>query len=89
MKLILTFTLSQKNRDAAIHRFLETGGNPPPGVKLVGRWTRQDLAGGFLLLESTDSKALARFSRDWSDVCDLSLFPVVEDAELVDVLRAR
>ena len=88
MRFVLTFTLKQESRNAAISRFLETGGMPPQGAKLLGRWTRQDLAGGFLLLESEDPKALAGFARDWSDVCDLALTPVVEDAELTEVLKA-
>jgi hypothetical protein len=87
MKFVLTFTLKQETRDTAISRFLETGGQPPAGATLLGRWTRQDLAGGFALLESNDSKALAEFARDWSDVCDLSIAPVVEDDVLADVLK--
>ena len=88
MRFVLTYKLEQSSRNAAIQRFLETGGMPPQGAKLLGRWTRTDLAGGFVLLESQDPKALAAFARDWSDVCDLELTPVVEDAELVEVLRA-
>jgi hypothetical protein len=88
MKFMLTFNLNQENRNTAISRFLETGGMPPRGATLVGRWTRQDLAGGFVLIESNDPKAVARFAHDWSDVCDLSLSPIIEDTDLVDVLKA-
>jgi hypothetical protein len=87
MKFIMTFTLKQETRDTAIGRFLETGAQPPDGATLVGRWTRQDLAGGFALLESNDPKALAGYARDWSDVCDLSITPVVEDGILTEVLK--
>lgn len=87
MRFMLTFTLKQESRDTAIARFLESGGLPGAGARLLGRWTRQDLAGGFVLLESEDPKALAAFARDWSDVCDLALAPVLEDAELSEVLK--
>jgi hypothetical protein len=87
MRFMLTFTLKQESRNTAIARFLETGGMPGPGAKLLGRWTRQDLAGGFVLFETEDPKALTAFARDWSDVCDLSLAPVLEDADLAEVLR--
>jgi hypothetical protein len=87
LKFVLTFTLKQETRNAAISRFLETGGFPPKGATLLGRWTRQDLAGGFVLVESADPKALAGYARDWSDVCDIAIAPVIEDELLIDVLK--
>jgi hypothetical protein len=90
MKFILTFTLPPETRDAAIARFLETGGQPPPGVRLLGRWTQLDLCGGVVLLESDDPQALTAFAHGWSDVVELTLAPVLEDQDLADVLkRAR
>ena len=89
MKFMLTFTWKPdlKARDEGIARFLRTGGQPPKGVKLLGRWTRADIGGGFDLLESDDPKALAEFALAWSDLMDLTILPVVEDAELGDVLK--
>jgi hypothetical protein len=87
MKFILTFTLPPATRDAAIARFLETGGQPPPGVRLLGRWTQLDLRGGFVLLESEDLQALTAFAHGWSDVVELTMAPVLEDRELAEVLR--
>jgi hypothetical protein len=90
MQFILTFTLPPATRDAAMARFLETGGQSPPGVRLLGRWTQLDLCGGFVLLESDDPKALTAFAHGWSDVLELTLAPVLEDQDLADVLkRAR
>jgi hypothetical protein len=90
MKFILTFTLPPEARDEAIIRFLETGGQPPPGVTLLGRWTQLDLSGGVAVLESEDPHALTAFAHRWSDLLELTLAPVLEDQELSDVLqRAR
>jgi Protein of unknown function (DUF3303) len=90
MKFILTFTLPPETRDEAIARFLETRGQTPPEVKLLGRWTRLDLCGGVVLLESEDPKALTAFAHGWSDLLELTMAPVLEDQDLVDVLkRAR
>ena len=88
MKFMLTFTIKPeaKGRDEAITRFKQTGGQPPEGVKLLGRWTSADFSGGYDLLESKDAGALTRFSLMWSDLMDLRLVPVVEDTELVPVL---
>ena len=90
MKCILTFTISPETRDAALARFLETGGQPPAGVTLLGRWTQLDLGAGVVLLESEDPQAWAAFAYRWSDLLELTMAPVLEDQELSDVLqRAR
>lgn len=89
MKFMLTFSWKPdlKARDEAIARFKKTGGQPPKGVKLLGRWTRADLGGGFDLLESSDAQSLAEFSLAWSDIMDLTILPVVEDEALAAVLE--
>ncbi len=87
MKFMLSFTLPPATRDEAIARFLETGGQPPPGVTLLGRWTQCDLCGGFVLLESADPTALTAFAHAWSDLLELTIAPVLEDQELSDVLE--
>ena len=90
MKFILTFTIPADTRDDALARFLETGGQPPAGVTLLGRWTQLDLRAGVVLLESENPHALAAFAHGWSDVVALTLAPVLEDQELSEVLqRAR
>lgn len=87
MKFILAFTIPPETRDAAITRFLDTGGQPPPGVTLLGRWTQLDLCGGVALLESEDPHALTAFAHHWSDLLELTLAPVLEDQALSDVLQ--
>jgi hypothetical protein len=88
MKFIATFAIKPdaKGRDEAIRRFKQTGGQPPAGVKLLGRWTAADFSGGYDLIESKDPAALTHFALMWSDIMELRLVPVVEDAELVDSL---
>ncbi|MBI1852181.1 MAG: DUF3303 family protein [Planctomycetes bacterium] len=89
MKFMLTFSLSADaaSREEAIARFQKTGGLPPKGAKLIGRWTRADFSGGYDLIESDDSKALTQYALMWSDVMELSIVPVVEDSELSEVLK--
>lgn len=89
MKFMLTFSLKPdtKTRDEAISRFRKTGGQPPRGATLLGRWTRADFSGGFDLLESEDIQALTEFALMWSDVMELTIIPVLEDAQLSDVLQ--
>ena len=89
MKFIVTFSIKPetKSRDEAIARFKATGGQPPAGATLLGRWTAADFSGGFLLVESDDAKALTEFSLMWTDLIEIRIVPVLEDAELVDVLQ--
>ena len=91
MKFMLTFTIKPevRGRDEAIGRFKATGGQPPKGARLLGRWTAADFSGGFDLIESDDVKTLTEFSLMWSDLMELRLVPVVEDAELGEVLARR
>jgi len=53
---------------------------------LVGRWTRADLGAGFDLLETDDMKKLTEFAYQWSDLMELDIVPVLDDAELSEVL---
>ncbi len=91
MKFMLTFAIrpETKARDEAIARFKATGGHPPKGAKLLGRWTAADFSGGFDPLESDDVKALTEFSLMWSDLMELKIVPVIEDADLGEVLNRR
>jgi hypothetical protein len=88
MKFIVTFEWKPdaKTRAEGIARFRKTGGVPPKGAKLLGRWTRADFSGGYDLVESDDPQALAEFALMWSDLMQLSVAPVLEDNALSEVL---
>ena len=89
MKFMLTFAIKPQGtaRDEAIARFKKTGGQPPKGARLFGRWTAADFSGGFDLIESDDATTLTEFALMWSDLLELRLVPVVEDEALVAALR--
>jgi hypothetical protein len=88
VKFMLTFAIKPeiRSRDEAIARFKKTGGQTPKGTKLLGRWTAADFSGGFVLIESDDVVALTENSLQWSDLMELRVAPVVEDAQLGEVL---
>jgi len=88
MKFMLTFKMKPdtKQQSEAFARFLNAAGKAPAGAKLLGRWTKLDFSGGFVLLESETPKPLLDFSLWWSDLMELSLVPVVEDQELADAV---
>ena len=88
MKFMMTFDWSPDTaaRSEAVSRFRKTGGLPPKGATLLGRWTRADFSGGFDLLESENPEALAEFALMWNDVMQLRIVPVLEDGALAQVL---
>ena len=89
MKFMLTFTWNPdtQTRAAGIERFQKAGGLPPEGVKLLGRWTRADLSGGFDLLETDNPEKLAEFAYQWSDLMHLDISPVLDDQQLGKALQ--
>ena len=89
MKFMMTFEWKPdtRTRTEAIARFRKTGGLPPKGAKLAGRWTRADFSGGYDLIETDDAQALTEFALMWSDLMQLTIVPVLEDAALAEVLN--
>jgi hypothetical protein len=83
MKFMLTFGWAPdaQIRAQAIARFQKSGGLPPPGVNLIGRWTNADLSGGFDVLETDDPQKLAEFAYMWSDLMNLKITPVLDDTQ--------
>jgi hypothetical protein len=85
MKYILIWNLPYASYGATVARFLETGGAPPKGVTLVGRW--HGMSGqGVAILESDDPKAMFELRAQWSDLLELSITPCLEDADAGAVL---
>jgi len=87
MKYIVSWTLPQGTFNTAVSRFLETGGAPPRGVELLGRWHGMSGA-GFAITESNDAKAMYQFQAQWADVLTMSVTPCLEDADAGAVLAA-
>jgi len=89
MKYLLTFALrgGKDSRNEAITRFKKTKGEPPKGVKLLGRVTRLDFSKVFVLVETQDAAALAQYALEWSDVFEVHTMPVMDDVRLMEVLE--
>ena len=87
MKYITSWTLPQGTFNAAVARFLETGGAPPKGVQLLGRW--HGMSGqGFAIAESNDPKAMYLWQAQWADLLPLTLTPCLEDADAGEVMAS-
>ena len=85
MKYITIWNLPTGTYNATIARFLETGGMPPAGVKMLGRW--HGMSGqGVMITESDDPKAMFAFRAQWSDLIEMTITPCLEDADAGAVL---
>jgi hypothetical protein len=85
MKFMVTWSINPVHRKEANARFLETGGGPPAGAKMLGRW--HGPAGGFVLAESNDVKAIYEWTGQWSDLLNFRVTPVMDDAEAGEVIK--
>jgi hypothetical protein len=88
MKDMISWTVPPTTYKATIARFLETGGAPPKGVKMLGRWHSMTDARGFAIAESTDPKALFLWQAQWADLIPMAVSPCLEDEDAGEVLAS-
>jgi Protein of unknown function (DUF3303) len=84
MKFMVTFTGKPAHFKEATSRFLKTGAAPPEGVKMLGRWHGPFT--GWVLAQTDDLKKVYEWTTKWSDLLEFTVVPVLEDAELGEVL---
>jgi hypothetical protein len=84
MKFMITFTGKPARFKDATSRFLKTGAAPPDGVKMLGRW--HGPFRGWVLADTDELKKVYEWTSQWSDLLEFTVVPVVEDAELGEVL---
>ena len=86
MKFLSTWAVRPGATKEAVARFLAGQGAPPAGVKLLGRWHKADLSGGYSLTESESPAALYESAAEWTDVLEIHGCVVIEDAEAGPIL---
>ncbi|MFZ1941298.1 MAG: DUF3303 family protein [Terracidiphilus sp.] len=86
MRFMTTWSVRPGTTKEAVARFLAGQGTPPPGVKMLGRWHKADLSGGFTLTESDNPTAVYESAAVWIDVLEIHGSVVVEDAEAGPIL---
>ncbi len=88
MLFMISYSFAPHDRDMVQERFKKTGGVPGSGATMVGRWHAVGGCGGFVLAETSDSVALARWMQEWTDVLDFDITPVNNDEDAMKVLGA-
>lgn len=87
MKFLVLWSQNLATYRSAIEHFQKTGGAPPTGVTLTGRWFGMN-GKGAAVVESDDPKALFAYTAEWSEFLTIEVTPLVEDADAGEVLGA-
>ena len=82
----IDYSLPVENVTTAQERFA-TMEEKWDGVKLIGRWHEAGNS-GFMVVEAEDAVSLGKYSNQSTDLCDISIVPVMTDEEVGQVLAA-
>jgi hypothetical protein len=88
MLFIVSWTISSENRNRAIERFLKTGGAPPEGVKMLGRWYAVGGAAGVGIAEASDAIPIQKWVLEWSDLMTMDVQVALTDEQMAPLLVA-
>ncbi|MBZ5661447.1 MAG: DUF3303 domain-containing protein [Acidobacteriia bacterium] len=86
MTFHITYKLTPENRNTAQQRLKSTGGLPPAGVTMIARWHCAQGQKGFVLAESSDALAIAKWLQDWTDLLTFEVTPVINDEQIARVI---
>lgn len=87
MKYLIHWELQSATLRDAVARFLKTGGLPPKGVTLVGRWHGTD-GSGFAVVEAAEAKSVFAYVAEWMEFFPIHASPLIEDSEAAEVLAS-
>jgi hypothetical protein len=83
MKFVITWACPPENFKEGMARVKAGVGNPPAGVKSLGRWHEPGTGKGFMLAEVEDMAAFTGFLMAWSDLSHQTVVPVVEEEDVL------
>ena len=82
----ITYSYLPERRNAAQQRFKETGAPSPAGITMIGRWHDSGGQRGFLIAETSEGEAIARWLQDWTDLLTFQVTPVLNDEQFTRVI---
>ena len=84
----IKWMFSPEVRNDAYDQFLETGGLPPEGVKMIGRWHDVAALEGYIIAETDNVSLIGKWLTEWNDKLIFETVPVILDEEAAEVVRA-
>ncbi|MHA3892993.1 DUF3303 domain-containing protein [Acinetobacter sp. GXMZU3951] len=88
MLFIVKYKVRSENRNAAMERFLESGGKVPTGIKLLGRWHTVAQLSGFAVIEASDAESIQQWVMEWNDILSMKAFPALTDEQIAPMMMA-
>ncbi len=82
----LARTLTPEARNTRVKQFMATGGMPPKRISMLSRYHNLDRTGGFAILDTTDSLALADWALDWNGLIKIEINAIMYDETISSVL---
>ena len=82
----ITYEFGPGERDDAQSRFKNTGGLPPDGVEMLGRWHAAGGLHGFIIAECSDAEAIGHWVQAWTDLLAFDVTPVINDEQVMRVM---
>ncbi|MFJ3369605.1 DUF3303 domain-containing protein [Pseudomonas sp. NPDC086251] len=86
MLFIVSWSISSENRNRAIERFLKTGGKPPEGVTMKGRWHAVGGSAGFGIAEADDLLLIQKWVLEWNDLMSMEVHAALTDEQMAPLL---
>jgi hypothetical protein len=83
---IVTWKGRPESRNAAAERFKKTGGAPPAGVKVMGRWHSVGPLFGVAIAEANDPLELHKWVFEWNDLFEMEVHAALTDEQLGQAL---
>ena len=80
-----------RNGDAApvYRRFRERGRMAPEGLAYISSWVTEDLSTCYQLMETTDPALLEDWMRNWTDLVEFEVHPVMTSQEAAERVASK
>jgi len=82
----INYSIPVANVLAAQERF-GTMDEKTDGLKVIGRWHEAGNK-GFMVCDADDMISLGKFSNQWTDLCDMSIVPLMTDEDVGQVISS-
>ena len=86
MLFIVSWSIAPEHRNSAIARFIKTGGAPPEGVTMLGRWHAIGRMTGVAIAETSDASLMLKWVLEWSDLMSMDVHPALTDEQSAPLL---
>jgi uncharacterized protein DUF3303 len=86
MTFVIIWNYPPERRAEVQERLKATGGPPPEGVEMIGRWFSTSGGTGVCIAETDDAAALGMWAQEWSDLMHFETYPAMDDQTVAKVI---